>query len=88
MSVIQEVINAGSVRLCDYIVGDSIGDIRRCAGIRPFLQNLRIASVVVGIAQENLRYLVLLGLAAVRRIVAAPLDFDASVVVGGLYQDV
>jgi len=49
---------------------------------RPLLQDLRIAGVVVRINQEDLGYLVLLRFAAVRRITAVRLDFDAGFVVG------
>jgi hypothetical protein len=38
--------------------------------------------VVVGVNQENLGCFILLGFAAVRRIIAVRLDFDAGCVVG------
>ena len=40
--------------------------------------------MIVGINQEDLGRFILLGFAAVRRIIAVRLDFDASVVVGVL----
>jgi len=64
------------------IIADGVGNIRMAARRRPPLQNLRIAGVVVGINQEDLGYFILLGFAAVRRIITVRLDPYAGFVVG------
>jgi len=59
------------------IIADGVGNIRMAARRRPPLQDLRIAGMVVGIDQENLGRFILLGFAAVRRIIAEGLTSAA-----------
>jgi len=64
------------------IIADGVANIRMAARRRPLFQNLRVAGVVIRINQEDLGCFILLGFAAVRRIIAVCLDPYAGVVVG------
>jgi hypothetical protein len=62
------------------IIADGVGNIRMAARRRPLLEDLRIAGVVVGITQEDLRYFAGFALAVI--VIAVRLDPDAGCVVG------